>query len=58
MPAYLLLCGVMIGYLISLIWAGKDPEPLATSIKEQILKKSFIIGIAVGMILAVGYIIL
>lgn len=58
MPAYLLLCGVMIGYLISLIWAGKDPEALATSIKEQILKKSFIIGIAVGMILAVGYIIL
>jgi len=44
MPGYLLLCGVMVGYLVSLIWAGKDTEDTAASIKEQILKTSFIIG--------------
>lgn len=58
MPGYLLLCGVMVGYLVSLIWAGKDTEDTAASIKEQILKTSFIIGIVVGILLALGYIIL
>lgn len=58
MPGYLLLCGVMIGYLISIIWAGKDTEDTALSVKEQILKTSFIIGIVVGILLALGYIIL
>lgn len=58
MPGYLLLCGVMVGYLVSLIWAGKDTEDTAVSIKEQILKTSFIIGIVVGILLALGYIIL
>ena len=58
MPGYLLLCGVMIGYLISIIWAGKDTEDTALSVKEQILKTSFIIGIVVGILLAFGYIIL
>lgn len=58
MPAYLLICGVMVGYLISLVWAGKDPQEESLHIKEQILKTSFIIGIIVGMLLALGYIIL
>ena len=58
MPGYLLLCGVMVGYLVSLIWAGKDTEDTVASIKEQILKTSFIIGIVVGILLALGYIIL
>ena len=58
MPGYLLLCGVMVGYLVSLIWAGKDTEDTAAGIKEQILKTSFIIGIVVGILLALGYIIL
>lgn len=58
MPAYLLMCGVMIGHLISLVWAGKDSHDQASEIKEQILKTSFIIGIIVGMLLALGYIIL
>lgn len=58
MPGYLLLCWVMLGYLISLIWAGKDTEDIALSIKEKILKSSFIIGIVVGIFLALGYIIL
>ena len=54
MPGYLLLCGVMVGYLVSLIWAGKDTEDTAAGIKEQILKTSFVVGI----LLALGYIIL
>ena len=58
MPGYLLLCGVMVWYLISIIWAGKDTEDTALSVKEQILKTSFIIGIVVGILLALGYIIL
>lgn len=58
MPGYLLLCGVMVGYLVSIIWAGKDTEDTALSVKEQILKASFIIGIVVGILLALGYIIL
>ena len=48
----------MVWYLVSLIWAGKDTEDTAASIKEQILKTSFIIGIVVGILLALGYIIL
>ncbi len=58
MPGYLLLCGVMVGYLVSIIWAWKDTEDTALSVKEQILKTSFIIGIVVGILLALGYIIL
>lgn len=56
MPGYLVFCGIMIGYLIALIWAGKDTEALATQVKEQILKKSFIIGVVIGLILAMSYI--
>ena len=58
MPGYLLLCGVMVWYLISIIWAGKDTEDIALSVKEQILKTSFIIGIVAGILFALGYIIL
>lgn len=56
MPGYLLFCGVMIGYLIALIWAGKDTSASSESIKETILKKSFIIGIVIGLVLAMSYI--
>lgn len=56
MPGYLVFCGIMIGYLIALIWAGKDSAALATQVKEQILKKSFIIGVVIGLILAMSYI--
>jgi len=48
----------MVGYLVSIIWAWKDTEDTALSVKEQILKTSFIIGIVVGILLALGYIIL
>lgn len=55
LPMYLLLCGVMIGYLISLIWSGRDTEVLASHLKQDILKKSFIIGIVLGLVLALAY---
>lgn len=56
MPGYLLFCGVMVGYVIALIWSGKDTTAWADQLKEEILKKSFIIGIVVGLILAMSYI--
>lgn len=56
MPGYLLFCGIMIGYLIALIWSAKDTSATSDVIKEKILKKSFIIGIVVGLILAMSYI--
>ncbi len=57
MPWYLILCGVMVGYLISMIWTGKIPWSGELLIKESILKKSFIIGVGVGLLLALSYII-
>lgn len=56
MPGYLLFCGIMIGYLIALIWSARDTSATSDVIKEKILKKSFIIGIVVGLILAMSYI--
>lgn len=46
----------MIGYLIALIWSARDTSATSDVIKEKILKKSFIIGIVVGLILAMSYI--
>lgn len=56
MPGYLLFCGVMVGYIIALIWSGKDISVSAEQLKEEILKKCFIIGIVIGLILAMSYI--
>lgn len=56
MPGYLLFCGVMVGYIIALIWSGKDISVSAEQVKEEILKKCFIIGIVIGLILAMSYI--
>ena len=56
MPGYLLLCGCMVGYLISLIWAGKSIDAQMSEVKENILKKSFLIGIIVGLALAMLFI--
>ena len=39
MPGYLLFCGCMVGYLISLIWAGKSIDAQMSEVKENILKK-------------------
>jgi len=38
MPGYLLFCGCMVGYLISLIWAGKSIDAQMSEVKENILK--------------------
>ena len=56
MPGYLLFCGCMVGYLISLIWAGKSIDAQMSDVKENILKKSFLIGIIVGLALAILFI--
>ena len=56
MPGYLLFCGCMVGYLISLIWAGKSIDAQMSEVKENILKKSFLIGIIVGLALAMLFI--
>lgn len=57
MPGYLVFCGIMVGYLIAVIWQWKTPWSGELIIKESIFKKSFIIGIGVGLILAVCYVI-
>lgn len=46
----------MVGYLISLIWAGKSIDAQMSDVKENILKKSFLIGIIVGLALAMLFI--
>ena len=56
MPGYLLFCGCMVGYLISLIWDGKSIDAQMSEVKENILKKSFLIGIIVGLALAMLFI--
>ncbi len=44
------------GYLIALLWQGKTPGAGELVIKETIFKKSFIIGVGIGLVLAVCYI--
>ncbi len=48
MPAYLIFCGVMIGYLIAHIWAQNESS-------TKIYTKSFIIGIIIGIVLSITY---
>jgi hypothetical protein len=55
MPGYLLFCGTMIGYIISRIWIGYDDEKPN---KNQIYTRSFLIGIGIGVVLAVIYILI
>lgn len=56
MPGYLLLCGIMVGYLISVIWQGKAAQGRELSFQEASLRSSFLIGIGVGLLLALGYV--
>lgn len=56
MPGYLLLCGIMVGYLISVIWQGKAAQGRKLSFQEASLRTSFLIGIGVGLLLALGYV--
>lgn len=57
MPWYLIFCGIMVGYLIALLWQGKTPWSGDLVIKETIFKKSFIVGVGIGLVLAVCYIL-
>ena len=41
---------------IALIWAGKSIDAQMSEVKENILKKSFLIGIIVGLALAMLFI--
>lgn len=55
MPAYLILCGIMIWYLIAVIWKGRLPQSWEEYIKEKVFSKSFIFGIIIGLFLAFSY---
>lgn len=57
MPWYLVLCWLMIGNLIAIIWQGKNPSTYDLSVEQNILNKSFIIGIVIWIVLALCYII-
>ncbi|MDR0369863.1 MAG: hypothetical protein LBH96_05140 [Candidatus Peribacteria bacterium] len=43
-PGYLVFCGLIIGYLIATLWAGREKYQDFDD-KEKIAIKSFIIGI-------------
>jgi len=52
LPGYLVFCGLIIGYLIATMWAGRS-EYQDYQDKEKIAIRSFIIGIVLGLIFAV-----
>lgn len=54
-PGYLVFCGLIVGYLIATLWAGREQYQDFDD-KEKIAIKSFIIGIILGIILAILYI--
>lgn len=53
LPLYLILCGVMIGYIIAQIMLAKWDDQTPTS---SIYVKSFTIGIVIGILTALLYI--
>lgn len=54
MPAYLVFCGIMFGYILFRVTLWYDEE---NPNKHKIQIRSYIIGISVGVILAVLYIL-
>jgi len=54
-PGYLVFCGLIVGYLIATLWAGREQYQDFDD-KEKIAIKSFIIGIVLGVVLAILYI--
>lgn len=54
-PWYLICCGLIIGYLIATLWAGR-PTYQDFDNKEKIAIKSFIIGIVLWLVFAFVYI--
>lgn len=53
LPGYLIFCGMMFGYIIARLWLGYEEEHPQ---KTKIYIRSFIIGISIGIFLAVMYI--
>ncbi|MDR0282951.1 MAG: hypothetical protein LBI53_06845 [Candidatus Peribacteria bacterium] len=53
-PGYLIFCGLIIGYLIATLRAGREQYQDFDN-KEKIAIKSFIIGIIAGIVLAILY---
>jgi hypothetical protein len=53
MPGYLIFCGMMFGYIIARLRLGYEEEHPQ---KTKIYVRSFIIGISIGVLLAVFYI--
>ena len=48
---------LMPGYLIAVIWQGKLPTSTEViNTRENIFKKSFLIGVSLGVVLAVCYV--
>lgn len=54
MPGYLLFCGMMLGYIIAQLRGG-NKENIGE--KNQILVKSFMIGLGTGLFLAITYMV-
>ena len=54
-PGYLIFCGMMFGYIIARLWLGYDEEHPQ---KNTIYIKSFMIGISLGIFLAILYILI
>ncbi len=53
LPLYLIMCGIMIGYIIAQIMLAKGEENISVS---QMYVKAFTIGIIIGVIGALLYI--
>ncbi len=58
MPGYLVFCWIMIGYLIAIVWQGKNPASYDLTVQGKILNKSFIIGVVIWIVLALVYVLL
>ncbi len=56
-PGYLIFCGLITGYLIATLRAGREGFQDFDN-KEKIAIKSFIIGIVLGIFLAILYLFL
>ena len=54
-PGYLVFCGMMFGYIIARLWLGYEEEHPQ---KQSIYIRSFMIGISIGVFLAVIYILI
>ncbi|PID34987.1 MAG: hypothetical protein CR971_00515 [candidate division SR1 bacterium] len=53
-PGYLIFCGLMIGYLITLAYDKSDD----TQYLHKIYARYFIVGLSIGILLAIAYIVM